>query len=272
MTAFDTCPRAKDAIERIRQRLPAADPLTHLPDVHPASIPRHIAIIMDGNGRWAQQRGFPREFGHRNGAQSVRRVVSQAGRCGVECVTLYSFSTENWRRPEGEIDALMELCRVYCDGERDELVRNGIRVRVIGSRKGLPDSVLRSLDALVEATNAPGANGPTLCLAVNYGSREEITEAVRRIAKRVKEDGLDPLSIGAGDVDEALYTAGLPDPDLLIRSAGEMRLSNYLLWQISYAELYVTSTLWPDFDEECLHAAIRDYAARRRRFGGLDSE
>ncbi|MEL6497669.1 MAG: polyprenyl diphosphate synthase [Planctomycetota bacterium] len=272
MTAFDTCERAKRAIERIRERLPDADPLRHLPDVHPESIPRHIAIIMDGNGRWAEQRGFPREFGHRNGAQSVRRVVSQAGRCGVECVTLYSFSTENWRRPEGEIDALMQLCETYCEGERDELVRNGIRVRVIGSREGLPASVLEGLDGLVAATNTADAAGPTLCLAVNYGSREEITEAVRRIARRAVDGALHPDDIEPRDVDAALYTAGLPDPDLLIRSAGEMRLSNYLLWQISYAELHVTSTLWPDFDEESLHAAIRDFAARRRRFGGLDSE
>ncbi len=272
MTAFDTCPRAREAVERIRERLPEADPLRHLPDVHPASIPRHIAIIMDGNGRWAEQRGFPREFGHRNGAQSVRRVVSEAGRCGVECVTLYSFSTENWRRPAGEIDALMQLCEAYCEGERDELIRNGIRVRVIGSREGLPASVLASLDGLVEATNARDAVGPTLCLAVNYGSREEITEAVRRLATRVREHELEPGSITQQDIERALYTAGLPDPDLLIRSAGEMRLSNYLLWQISYAELYVTPTLWPDFDEACLHAAIREYASRQRRFGGLDAE
>ena len=272
MTAFHTCPRATAAIERIRERLPAADPLKHLPDVHPASIPRHIAVIMDGNGRWAEQRGFPREFGHRNGALAVRKVVSQAGRCGVEIVTLYSFSTENWRRPAGEIEALMQLCETYCQGERDELIRNGIRVRVIGSREGLPASVLASLDQLVAATNVAGATGPTLCLAINYGAREELTEAMRRIARRVRDEGLDPDSIAQADIEAELYTAGLPDPDLLIRSAGEMRVSNYLLWQISYAELHVTETLWPDFDEESLHGAIRAYAARRRRFGGLDAE
>lgn len=272
MTAFDTCPKAIEAVERIRKRLPDADPLTHLPDVHPASIPRHIAIIMDGNGRWAEQRGFPREFGHRNGALSVRRVVSEAGRCGVEIVTLYSFSTENWRRPAGEIEALMQLCQTYCEGERDELVRNGIRVRVIGSRQGLPGNVLAALDNLVEATNIEGATGPMLCLAINYGSREELTEAVRSIARRVRDEGLDPDTIEQADIERSLYTAGIPDPDLLIRSAGEMRISNYLLWQISYAELHVTETLWPDFDEACLHEAIRTYARRRRRFGGLDGQ
>lgn len=272
MTAFDACPRAIEAVERIRSRLPDADPLGRLPDVHPTSIPRHIAIIMDGNGRWASDRGFPREFGHRNGAMSVRRVVSEAGRCGVEVVTLYSFSTENWRRPEGEIDALMRLCEAYCEGERDELLRNGIRVRVIGRREGLPDSVLSALDSLVESTNVEDATGPTLCLAINYGAREEITDAARSLARRVASGEIDPDAITQEELAQSLYTAGLPDPDLLIRSAGELRISNYLLWQISYAELYVTETLWPDFDEAELHRAIRSYAGRRRRFGGLDSE
>ncbi len=272
MTAFATCPRAQEALRRIKARLPEADPLAHLPDVHPASIPRHVAIIMDGNGRWARERGFPREFGHRNGALSVRRVVSEAGRCGIEVVTLYSFSTENWKRPEGEIDALMKLCEAYCEGEREELLRHGIRVRVIGRRDGLPGSVLAALDTLVEVTNNAEATGPTLCLAINYGAREELTDAVRRIATRVRDGAIDPDAITEQDIESSLYTAGLPDPDLLIRSAGEMRISNYLLWQISYAELHVTETLWPDFDESALHDAIRAYASRRRRFGGLDAE
>ncbi|MEO1584469.1 MAG: polyprenyl diphosphate synthase [Planctomycetota bacterium] len=272
MTAFATCPRARDAVERIRARLPDADPLGRLPDVHPASIPRHIAIIMDGNGRWAQDRGFPREFGHRNGAQAVRRIVSEAGHCGVEVITLYSFSTENWSRPAAEIDALMQLCETYCEGQRDELIRHGIRVRVIGRREGLPDAVLAALDGLVAATNQGEPKGPTLCLAVNYGAREELTDAAKTIASRVASGSLSAEEITPQTIAELLYTAGLPDPDLLIRTAGEMRLSNYLLWQISYAELFVTGTLWPEFDESCLHEAIRSYAGRKRRFGGLDTE
>lgn len=246
--------------------------MKHLPDVHPASIPRHVAIIMDGNGRWAEDRAFPREFGHRNGAASVRRTVSEAGRCGVEFVTLYSFSTENWSRPKDEVDALMQLCVSYCDAERDELIRNGIKVRVIGRRQGLPEPVLGALDGLVASTNASDKPGPTLCLAINYGSREEITDAARRLAESVARGEMQASEITPETFGDALYTCGIPDPDLLVRSAGEMRLSNYLLWQISYAELYVTQTLWPDFDEAELHTAIRAFAGRRRRFGGLDSE
>ncbi|MEM9165829.1 MAG: polyprenyl diphosphate synthase [Planctomycetota bacterium] len=266
------CPRALSVVERMRRVNPSADPLTRLPDVHPERIPRHIAIIMDGNGRWAEQRGFPREFGHKNGAASVRKTVREAGLCGVECVTLYSFSTENWKRPEREVEALMELCVAYCDGERDELAMEGVRVRVIGDTGALPASVRSSLDRLVETTNMGKPHGPTLCLAVNYGSREEIVRAARRLASQVADGRLEPEAIDAGRFESELMTTGLPDPDLLVRTAGEMRLSNYLLWQISYAELYVCDELWPEFDEASLHAAIRAYAARRRRFGGLDTE
>ncbi|MGP1272976.1 MAG: polyprenyl diphosphate synthase [Phycisphaerales bacterium] len=263
---------AHAAIARMRAINPEADPLGRLPDVHPARIPRHIAIIMDGNGRWAQQRGFPRAFGHRNGAASVRRTIREAGRCGVECVTLYSFSTENWKRPADEIDALMDLCEAYCDGERSALAEEGVRVRVIGRRDGLPERVVLALDRLVEETNRGEQRGPTLCLAINYGSREEIVDAARAIARDVAEGRLAPEAVDAAALERRLTTAGLPDPDLLIRTAGEMRISNYLLWQISYAELFVTDVLWPDFDEACLHEAIRAFAGRRRRFGGLDSE
>ena len=258
------------ALERIRLQNPAADPLTSLPDVDPARIPRHIAIIMDGNGRWASQKGFPREFGHRNGAAAVRRTVAEAGRCGVQHITLYSFSTENWSRPRAEVDALMKLCEAYCEGERDELIRQGIRVRVIGTRDGLPGSVLDALDELVRVTHESSQSGPTLCLAINYGAREEITDAVRRIAHAVERDELSPDAIDENLIADHLYTGGIPDPDLLIRTAGEMRLSNYLLWQLSYAEIYVTQTLWPDFDEASLREAIREYAGRSRRFGGLE--
>lgn len=272
MSVHAACPRAQAAIDRIRARLPEADPLGRLPDVHPERIPRHIAVIMDGNGRWATQRGFPRVFGHRNGALSVRRTVEEAGRCGVEIVTLYSFSTENWRRPAQEVDELMRLCIAYCEGEAEELSRRGIAVRVIGRREGLPVEALSALDRLVERTGVNRGRGPTLCLAINYGSREEILEAVRSVARDAAAGAIDPGDIDEAELEARLYTAGLPNPDLLIRTAGEMRLSNYLLWQISYAELYVTPTLWPDFNESCLHAAIREFASRRRRFGGLDGE
>lgn len=262
-------PTVAEALARLRAVLPAADPLAKLPDVHPARLPRHIAVIMDGNGRWATARGLPRPMGHKEGAKSVRRLVSEAGRLGIEYVTLYSFSTENWKRPKDEIDDLMALCEYYCKAQLPELLEHGIRVRVIGSRKGLPESVLAALDHLVAETHKPGKPGPTLCLAINYGSREEITEAFRTLARRVKLGELDPEAIDQSHIAGSLSTAGMPDPDLLIRTAGELRVSNYLLWQISYAEIFVTQTLWPEFDEASLHEAVRAYARRDRRFGGL---
>lgn len=260
-------PTALAAAERIRARSPQADPLTHLPDVHPDRIPRHIAIIMDGNGRWAQERGFPRIFGHRNGAASVRAVVEAAGHIGVEAVTLYSFSLENWKRPPDEVNALMQLCEQYCDGSRDLLLRNSARFRVIGRREGLPAPVREAIEKLEHET--AHCTAATLCLALNYGSRAEITDAARALAERVRAGTLDPADIDEDTLASELDTAGLPDPDLLIRTAGEMRISNYLLWQISYAELYVTQTYWPDFGRDELFDAVRAYAARERRFGGL---
>jgi undecaprenyl diphosphate synthase len=254
------------ALERMRRLTPRAEPLTHLPDVPPARIPRHVAIIMDGNGRWAKQRGLPHSAGHHKGGETVRRIVEECGRIGVEALTLYSFSSENWKRPREEIEALMELCVAYCRSEREGLLREGIRVRVIGRTDELPASVQAALRELVEATSA--VTGPTLCLAINYGSRAEITSAVRRLAERVRRGELAPHAIDESSIDAALDTAGLPEPDLLIRTAGEMRLSNFLLWQISYAELYVSDILWPDFTAEDFRAAIRSFAARDRRFGG----
>jgi undecaprenyl diphosphate synthase len=262
-------PSALAAAEAIRRRFPRADPLGRLPDVHPARIPRHIAIIMDGNGRWAEQRGFPRIFGHRNGAGAVRAVIEECSLLGVEVLTLYSFSLENWKRPGDEVGGLMRLYEMYLDGERDAIVRENLRFRQIGRRDGLPPEVLHAADRLAEATAAN--TGPMLCLAVNYGSRAEITDAVRAIAAKAARGEIDPRTIDERTVEDHLYTAGLPDPDLLIRTAGEMRVSNYLLWQISYAELHVTPKLWPDFGAEDLRAAVRDFAQRRRRFGGLDA-
>ncbi len=259
---------ADAAIARMRRVNPEADPRTHLPDVHPARIPRHIAIIMDGNGRWAEERGFPRLFGHRNGAAAVRSTIEECGRLGVECVTLYSFSSENWKRPSEEIDALMDMCVMYCDGETEALVRENIRLRVIGRREGMPADVVAALDRVEAATSA--CTGPTLCLALNYGSRAEITDAVRAIARDAATGTLKPEDVDERAIEARLDTAGLPDPELLIRTAGERRVSNFLLWQISYAELHVADVCWPDFSPDHLKDAIRDFASRRRKFGGLD--
>ncbi|MDX2132415.1 MAG: polyprenyl diphosphate synthase [Planctomycetota bacterium] len=258
------------ALARIRQRNPDADPARLLPDVDPARIPRHVAIIMDGNGRWAAARGLPREFGHRAGAKVVREVVEHAGNVGVEVVTLYSFSLENWKRPPGEIEALMHLCRVYLDGEEAELVRRGIRFRVIGRRAGLPSGVVEAIER-VERSTSGGTRG-TLCLAINYGARAELADAARRLARDVASGAIAPDAVDEGSLASRLYAPDLPDPDLLIRTAGEMRVSNFLLWQISYAELHVTPVLWPDFGPACLDAAIRDFASRSRRFGAISEQ
>lgn len=257
------------ALDAIRRRNPSADPETLIPDVHPCRIPRHVAIIMDGNGRWAQQRGLPREAGHRAGAETVRTIVEHAGRLGVEVVTLYSFSLENWKRPRAEVEALMLLCQAYLRAELPLMLEKKIRFRVIGRRAGLPPGVLDAIACTEEATR-DGTRG-TLCLAINYGSRAEITDAVRQIAAKVLRGEMSPDAIDERCIEDGLYTAGLPDPDLLIRTAGEMRVSNFLLWQISYAELYVTPTYWPDFGTPDLDAAVRAYAARSRRFGAIES-
>ncbi len=264
---FESDPTAAQAAARLRERNPKADPLGRLPDVHPGRIPRHIAIIMDGNGRWAEQRGFPRVFGHRSGAAAVRETVEECGRLGVECLTLYSFSSENWKRPREEIDALMALCVMYVQGETEAMRREGIRFRVIGSREGLPAEVVRAIEDAERATSA--CRAATLCLAINYGSRAELVEATRGLARDARDGRLDPDSIDEGALTSRLWTSDLPDPDLLIRTAGERRLSNFLLWQLSYAEFYVTETLWPEFGIAELHRAVRDYAARERRFGGV---
>jgi undecaprenyl diphosphate synthase len=258
---------ARAAIAALQGRNPLANPLGVLPDVHPAKIPAHIAIIMDGNGRWANQQGFPRELGHRAGAGSVRTIVEACYELGVEVLTLYSFSLENWKRPKDEVDALMQLCIMYLEGERDEMMRRNIRLRVIGQREGLPQPVLDAIDRVSAATAKNTAF--TLCLAINYGARAELVDAARALAREVASGTRDPASIDEAALAGKLTTAGLPDPDLLIRTAGEMRVSNFLLWQISYAELHVTQTLWPDFGPGDLHAAVRDFSQRNRKFGGL---
>jgi undecaprenyl diphosphate synthase len=228
-----------------------------------------VAIIMDGNGRWAEARGLPRVLGHREGARTAQAVIRECNRLGVRALTLFSFSSENWKRPTEEVDALMTL---YCESlvaHRPELVREGVRFRQIGRLEGLPKPVVDEVRATVEATR--GGSGVELCLAVNYGGRAEIVDACRAIAERVARSELSPDEIDDRSIEDALYTRGMPELDLMVRTAGEMRVSNFLLWQVSYAELHVSNCLWPDFAAERLHDAFRDFSGRRRRFGGLDS-
>ena len=229
--------------------------------------PRHVAIIMDGNGRWAAENGLPRPAGHVAGAKVVRRIVTEAARLGLEALTLYAFSYENWRRPKEEVDALMLLYIEYLAHERPMVMANNIRLRHVGSRDHLPQPLLDELD--ISVVNSSTNTGMWLGLALNYGGRSEIAHAVRVLARRVADGKLAPEAIDEQTIAEALYTCGLPDPDLMIRTAGEMRLSNFLLWQASYTEFYVTDVFWPDFDEAQLRQAVVAFSKRRRRFGGL---
>ncbi len=235
--------------------------------LNPARLPRHIAIIMDGNGRWARKRGLPRIEGHRQGVKSVRTTIEECCRLGIGQLTLYCLSIENWKRPRVELDFLMLLLHKYLLDERAEIMEQNIRFTTIGRRDGLPARVLRELDENIRVSR--DNTGMVLCLAINYGGRAELVDAVRCLAERVQQGKLDPEDIDEETIGSTLYTAGMPDPDLLIRTAGEMRVSNFLLWQISYAELWVTDRLWPDFDMGSLHLALHDYANRERRFGGL---
>ena len=235
----------------------------------PSEIPRHVAIIMDGNGRWAESRGLPRVAGHRAGALAISPVLKRASELGVEVLTLYSFSSENWNRPTDEVDALMELCCEKLAQERESLVEMGVRLRRIGKREGLPKSVLQELDETEAAT--AGGRKITLALALNYGSRGEITEAVRSLAQRTLQGEIAPEDISEELISQSLYTADFPDPDLLIRTAGQMRLSNYLLWQLSYAEILFTSVLWPDFSPSDLEKTVQEYGRRRRTYGGISA-
>jgi undecaprenyl diphosphate synthase len=233
----------------------------------PDRLPRHVAIIMDGNGRWAQQRGLPRIEGHRRGTKSVRVVIEEGVRLGLGQLTLYCLSTENWKRPQIELDFLMALLHEYLLAERQEILERNIRFTTIGRRQELPEFVLREIDENVRLSQ--NNTGMTLCLAINYSSRVEIVDAVRSLSTQVQSGKLQPEDIDETTVNDALYTAGMPDPDLIIRTAAEMRVSNFLLWQISYAELWVTTKCWPDFDAATLQEGLRDYARRERRFGGL---
>jgi len=232
------------------------------------NIPRHVAIIMDGNGRWAQKRGRPRVFGHKQGMKSVRQVVEGCRELGCEVLTLYAFSEENWSRPRREIEALMLLLQNYIDKEKKNLRKNGIRVGCIGRLEKLSPGPRKAIREAIEFTG--DQNRMLLNLAVSYGSRTEIVDAVRRLANRVSEGGLELDDINEQTVTGALYTADLPDPDLLIRTSGEMRLSNFLLWQIAYTEIYITEVLWPDFSKKDLFEAVAAFQKRERRFGKVE--
>ena len=231
------------------------------------SLPRHVAVIMDGNGRWARQRHLPRIEGHRAGAESARVIIRTAGELGIKYLTLYAFSVENWNRPKEEVDALMKYLVHYLKTETPELNKNNVRLEVIGQIYRLPETVqdhLRKSIATLEKNN-----GLTLVMALSYGGRNEIVDAVRSIATQVKAGQLDPAEITPQVFAQHLYTHNLPDPDLLIRTSGEMRISNFLLWQISYTELFVTPTLWPDFRKPQFYAAMEEYNRRHRRFGAI---
>ncbi len=231
-------------------------------------LPKHVAIIMDGNGRWARKRNLPRAAGHRAGVEPVRVTVETCARIGVEVLTLYAFSVENWKRPRTEVDMLWRLLRIYIRRELPGLMRNGVRLRAIGRLEALPAAARHELLAAVEATSRN--RRLLLNLAINYGGRAEVADAVNAILAGARARGtVDRLRVDERMIAAHLYTAGLPDPDLLIRTSGEMRISNFLLWQIAYAELYVTETLWPDFSRAELLRAIVSYQARNRRFGGL---
>jgi undecaprenyl diphosphate synthase len=228
-----------------------------------ASLPQHVAVIMDGNGRWAKQRGLPRIEGHRQGAESARVIIRTAGELGIKYLTLYAFSAENWNRPKDEVDALIH----YLKSETPELNKNNVRLEVIGQIYRLPENVQEHLRKSIATLSKN--NGLTLVMALSYGSRIEIVDAVRRISEEVKRGKLDPADINEKVISDHLWTRNIPDPDLLIRTSGEMRVSNFLLWQISYAELVITPTFWPDFRKPQFFAALEEYARRHRRFGGV---
>lgn len=230
-------------------------------------VPRHIAIIMDGNGRWAEERGLPRREGHRAGADSVRACVEACGDLGVEYLTLYAFSSENWKRPKTEVDALMRLLEAFLKQKTKEMRQRNVRLQAIGRLDLLPERCQKQLHRAIEETSEN--SGLTLVLALSYGSREEIVDGVKSVVRAVREGHIDEAMITPDLFGKHLYTRYYPDPDLLIRTSGEMRVSNFLLWQISYAEMYITKTLWPDFRHADLKEAVDEYARRNRRYGGL---
>jgi undecaprenyl diphosphate synthase len=230
-------------------------------------LPHHVAIIMDGNGRWAERRHLPRVAGHQRGVKTAREIIEACARLKLPCLTLYAFSRENWTRPQTEVEFLMRLLREYLKRELPTIIKNNIRLRIIGRESDLPDAVRKDLE---RATQLTGSNtGMSLVVALNYGARAEIVDAFNAMLQQARANGQSEYRADEEAIAAHLYTAGLPDPDLLIRTSGEMRVSNFLLWQIAYAEIYVTETLWPDFSRERLLEALIDYQKRERRYGGL---
>lgn len=237
------------------------------PDIRSDGIPRHIAIIMDGNGRWAKQQGWQRIRGHRAGADAVTRAVEACNDLGVEFLTLYAFSTENWQRPRTEVAALMRLLEQFLRERLGQMIKDNVRLQAIGRLTDLPQSCQEELHRSIEATSQN--TGVTMILALSYGSREEIVDGIRSLLRNVAEGHLDSAMITPDVVSKHLYTRYYPDPDLLIRTSGEMRLSNFMLWQCSYAEIVILQKFWPEFQKEDLYGSVRDYQKRRRRFGGV---
>ena len=225
----------------------------------PAHIPTHVGIIMDGNGRWAKKRGLPRTLGHKAGGEAFVKIVTECRKIGIKCLTVYAFSTENWKRSESEVTALMSLMKEYMVRYTDDLVKNGIRLRILGDLSRFESATVDEINKRIELSK--NNDGMTLCIALNYGRRAELTTAVNKLLRSGKQE------ITEQDISDALYTASLPDPDLIIRTSGEQRTSNFLLWQSAYSEYYFTDVLWPDFDEKELRKAIEEYSKRNRRFG-----
>ncbi len=234
------------------------------------NIPQHVAIILDGNGRWAKSKGMPRNYGHAQGSKNVERICEDAYKMGIKYLTVYAFSTENWSRPKSEVDALMTLLRNYMKTCLNTAKKNRMKVRVIGDKTGLDEDIRQRIAELEEASK--DNDGLNFTIAINYGSRDEMTRGMRRLAQDVKEGKVEPSDITEQTIESYLDTAGIPDPDLLIRTSGELRLSNYLLWQLAYTEFYFTDTAWPDFTKEELMKAIEKYNSRDRRYGGVKEE
>jgi undecaprenyl diphosphate synthase len=232
-------------------------------------VPRHVAVIMDGNGRWARQRSLPRHLGHREGMKSVRETIEGAVEAGIEVLTIFAFSTENWNRPQDEVSALMSLLQLYARKERDDLKRQGVEVHILGDLDRVDDRTRRAVETIVEGTR--GGTELRLNLMISYGGREEIVRAARILAERVALGELSAEEIDAEALSSTLFTTGLPDPDLLIRTSGEYRLSNFMLWQLAYTELHISPVLWPDFGRETLFEAVLDYQQRERRFGRVEA-
>lgn len=249
---------------------PKSEEAKLLSQIDLARLPEHIAIIMDGNGRWAKQRGKPRIFGHRAGAESVRAILDTCARLQIKAVTLYAFSTENWKRPEDEVSGLMQMLKLYLKKELKTVHKNNIRFQAIGKLEGLSADLQKQIASAMEFTAKN--TGTILSVALNYGGRAEITEAAKKAAKKILENGKSIDDLSENEIEENLYTHGLPEVDLMIRTSGEYRISNFLLWQLAYSEIYVTPTLFPDFRRQNIFEAILDFQKRERRFGGVDAK